>query len=279
VKVDEFLTRDEGSGTRGFLGDMLGSTLALVDESGVIQATYTYGPFGATTVTGSPGANTLSYTGREDDGTGLKYYRARYYHPGLQRFVSEDPIRFGGGDANLYAYVGNAPLNYIDPSGLDIAVIESGPMQGNPIGHTAIAITGNGVYSFGNDVELGSSLAAYLLREAPRRNSVVYVIKTNSKQDAAALAYLTQGFPQPLGKIWDNCSSRSNAALDAAGITRLIADPKFTALAVGGMPMQGLTNQPGTAGLRAATAGAVSFQIPKGSTFVPLDLQPFEPRK
>jgi len=39
------------------------------------------------------------------------------YHPGLQRFISEDPIRFGGGDVNLYAYVANRPLRFIDPLG------------------------------------------------------------------------------------------------------------------------------------------------------------------
>jgi RHS repeat-associated protein len=51
------------------------------------------------------------------DGTGLYYYRARYYHPQLQRFISEDPIGFAGGDANLHAYVGNDPVNATDPSG------------------------------------------------------------------------------------------------------------------------------------------------------------------
>lgn len=45
-------------------------------------------------------------------------YRARYYHPQLQRFVSEDPLMFGGGDVNLYAYVRNAPMNLIDRFGL-----------------------------------------------------------------------------------------------------------------------------------------------------------------
>jgi hypothetical protein len=46
------------------------------------------------------------------------YYRARYYDPGVGRFISEDPIGFDGGDTNLYRYVGNSPLNYTDPSGL-----------------------------------------------------------------------------------------------------------------------------------------------------------------
>jgi RHS repeat-associated protein len=69
-------------------------------------------------VTGTPGTNALNYTGREDDGTGLKYYRARYYHAGLARFISEDPIGFQGGDTNLYAYVRNGPIVSTDPMGL-----------------------------------------------------------------------------------------------------------------------------------------------------------------
>ena len=59
----------------------------------------------------------MSYTGREDDGTGLKYYRARYYHPTLSRFLREDPLRWKGG-VNLYAYVNANPINLIDPLGL-----------------------------------------------------------------------------------------------------------------------------------------------------------------
>ncbi|MGH7345566.1 MAG: RHS repeat-associated core domain-containing protein, partial [Candidatus Rokuibacteriota bacterium] len=65
--------------------------------------------------------NPLQFTGRENDGiAGLYYYRARYYHPGLQRFISEDPLGFVGGDPNLYAYVFNRPTILRDPSGLDV---------------------------------------------------------------------------------------------------------------------------------------------------------------
>lgn len=48
----------------------------------------------------------------------MYYNRGRYYSPSLQRFISEDPIGFNGGDVNLYAYVGNSPVNHIDPFGL-----------------------------------------------------------------------------------------------------------------------------------------------------------------
>ena len=53
-----------------------------------------------------------------DEKTGLSDYRARFYDPGVGRFISEDPSGFAGGDTNLFRYVGNDPLDRVDPSGL-----------------------------------------------------------------------------------------------------------------------------------------------------------------
>jgi RHS repeat-associated protein len=116
--VDKVLTRSDGAGTRTPLTDLQGSVVALADDTGTLQTEYTYDPFGNTTSSGASSASSSKYTGREDDATGLYYYRARYYSPSLQRFISEDPIGLGGGDANFYAYVGNDPINSVDPSGL-----------------------------------------------------------------------------------------------------------------------------------------------------------------
>ena len=116
--VDEVFSRTDAAGARFFLPDALGSTLALVDSTGTVQTDYTYEPFGATTSSGTPNPNPFQYTGRENDGMGLYYYRARYYHPRLQRFISQDPIGFIGKDTNLYGYVWNNPVNLIDPFGL-----------------------------------------------------------------------------------------------------------------------------------------------------------------
>jgi uncharacterized protein RhaS with RHS repeats len=55
----------------------------------------------------------------------LRYSRARYYHPGLQRFISEDPLGLIGGDANLYAYVFNEPTLLADPLGLEPITISA----------------------------------------------------------------------------------------------------------------------------------------------------------
>ena len=97
----------------------LGSVIELTDGSGAIATEYRYEPFGTMSMTGAPTGNPFAFTGREEDGTGLKYYRARYYHPGLQRFISEDPIGLAAGDVNFYVYVANNPINFVDALGLD----------------------------------------------------------------------------------------------------------------------------------------------------------------
>jgi RHS repeat-associated protein len=119
LNIDEPLARIQSSGTvRYYQADALGSIIALTDQTGAIRTRYTYDPFGNVLVSGEPSDNPFQYTGRENDGTGLYYYRARYYSPELQRFISEDPIGFEGGDVNFYSYVHNDPVNYTDPLGL-----------------------------------------------------------------------------------------------------------------------------------------------------------------
>jgi RHS repeat-associated protein len=124
--LDEYFQRIDSAGAMNFLADTLGSTLALTDANGNINTSYTYEPFGDTTVSGT-NANPYQFTGRENDGTGLYYSRARYYSPTYQRFVAQDPADFAAGDANLYGYVSNDPLNDTDASGLGDVV---GPPPG-----------------------------------------------------------------------------------------------------------------------------------------------------
>lgn len=117
--LDQVFTRSDSSGTKHFLTDAIGSTLGLTDAAGNQSVQYTYDPFGNTTSTGGTSSNSSQYTGRENDSTGLYYYRARYYSATLQRFISEDPAGFAAGDLNLYAYVANNPIDWRDPLGLD----------------------------------------------------------------------------------------------------------------------------------------------------------------
>jgi RHS repeat-associated protein len=115
--TDETFTRTDASGASALLVDALGSTLELADASGTLQTHYTYDPFGATTALGMSSTNAGQFTGRDNDGTGPYYYRARYYDPKIGRFISEDPIRFEGG-INFYVYTGNNPVTFIDSLGL-----------------------------------------------------------------------------------------------------------------------------------------------------------------
>jgi RHS repeat-associated protein len=119
LAIDEFLIRTDiaAGATSSFLTDALGSAVALTDSTGAVQTEYTYEPFGKTSTTGAANSSSYQYTGRENDATGLNYYRARYYQPQLQRFISEDPIGFAAGDPNLFGYAGNSPTNYRDPTG------------------------------------------------------------------------------------------------------------------------------------------------------------------
>ncbi len=116
--VDEVFTRSDSSGSFTPVKDALGSTIALVDNGGNVPTSYTYDPFGGTSVTGASNSNEFQYTGRENEGNGLYFYRNRYYSPLLGRFISEDPAADG---LNFYAYADDDPIDFSDPFGLAAA--------------------------------------------------------------------------------------------------------------------------------------------------------------
>jgi RHS repeat-associated protein len=124
LAIDEFFARSEGSNAQHYLTDALGSTLRLTDNSAVKLVDYTYEPYGKATADATS-TNTFQYTGRENDGTGLNYYRARYQHPVLGRFIAEDPIGLAGG-VNVYAYVRGNPISLTDPTGQIIPLVAVG---------------------------------------------------------------------------------------------------------------------------------------------------------
>ncbi|HEY6250923.1 MAG TPA: RHS repeat-associated core domain-containing protein [Candidatus Angelobacter sp.] len=138
--IDEVFSRADSSGAFTPLKDALGSTIALTDLNGNLQTSYTYDPFGNTSVTGTSNANEFQYTGRENDGNGLYFYRARYYSPLLGRFISEDPAGFGGG-LNLYSYVFDSPTNLADPSGNCPACVAPPPVVTTTVGGAAVGAT------------------------------------------------------------------------------------------------------------------------------------------
>ena len=92
---------------------------ALLDADGNRAAEYIYHPFGTIYSKTGPmvDLNPFRFSSEyHDDETGLVYYNYRYYSPELGRWISRDPIEEEGG-VNLYAMVGNNPVNYWDSLG------------------------------------------------------------------------------------------------------------------------------------------------------------------
>ncbi len=126
--IDEILMRSDyvvvPAGQRYFYQqNHQGSVTHLTDSTGAVIEKYSYDAFGKTTTTTMTGAsynNRFKFTGRELLPVFSVYeYRARIYHPGLGRFMSEDPKGFDAGDYNLFRYCGNDPVDRTDPMGLD----------------------------------------------------------------------------------------------------------------------------------------------------------------
>jgi RHS repeat-associated protein len=297
------------TGTEYLTDDHLGSTRLVTGPSGNIVRRYDFLPFGEDLTAGTDGRSASTYnsalpvgptqdwvnnkfTGKlRDNETGLDFFGARYFSAPEGRFTSADwsakPEAVPYAELpdpqslNLYSYVQNNPLGHVDADGHlgDIAVIEDGPTQGNPIGHTAIAIEGKGVFSFGTKTPLGSSTTDFLQMESPRRNQTVTIIKTTPEQDeAAAKELMKQNDKGAIDRYPDNCSARSNAGLDAAGIPQVGPDPTKLGQQSPSFFTPSDPSIPGSAGARArATPGSQTMEIPKHSKSLPANLNQFNP--
>lgn len=119
--LDDVVSMERGGASYFYHVDAQGSVVGLTDGSGQIVQTYVYDSYGRIVEATGTIQNPFCFTGRElDPETGLYYYRARYYDPATGRFLQKDPIGFLGGDTNLYAYVFNNPVNWVDPLGLQV---------------------------------------------------------------------------------------------------------------------------------------------------------------
>ena len=94
------------------------STVFVTDGQGEIRNSYQYDAFGIPLETTEQLNNRIRYTGQQYDELTQQYYlRARYYNPVAGRFMQEDVYQ--GDGLNLYAYCGNNPVVYDDPSGYE----------------------------------------------------------------------------------------------------------------------------------------------------------------
>ena len=123
--TDEPILQYEGSSTtdrRWLYADERGSVMAIADASGNVIATNAYDEYGNPPLDGSGhnlNSGRFQYTGQAWlPELGLYYYKARLYSPTLGRFLQPDPIGYAGDGPNLYAYVLDDPVNFVDPLGM-----------------------------------------------------------------------------------------------------------------------------------------------------------------
>jgi len=117
VNVPDYMIK--GGITYKIITDQLGSPRLVVNaDTGDIAQQLDYDEFGIITEDSNPGFQPFGFAGGlVDNETGLTRFGARDYDAHAGRWTSKDPIRFAGGDSNIYGYVFSDPVNFIDPNG------------------------------------------------------------------------------------------------------------------------------------------------------------------
>ena len=109
-----------GGSTYYMMFDQVGTLRMIVDSAGNIAKRVDYDSFGNILNDTNPGF-TIPFGfagGLHDRDTGFVRFGARDFDPNIGRWTAKDPIDFEGGDVNLYGYVLNDPVNFLDPFGL-----------------------------------------------------------------------------------------------------------------------------------------------------------------
>ena len=265
--------------------DRIGTVEAATNSTKTLVWLCAYAPFGACTPSPASITMNLRFPGQYADPTGYYHNGFRDTYPGSNNnfYLQPDPTGLQGVStpwSNPVIYAGMNPYRYTDPSGLDVLVITGDRRKNastdvlghiNVAGHSAVAITGDGLYSYGTGQSLGSSVSDFLEDQVKYRDLMLTVIKTTPKQDAAAVNYLTTEHPNEMdvSKSLNNCAARTKGALAGAGIT--LSDPATF----------GITSPPSLPGNVAASAavvaGAITIVVPQGGTVPDNFISQFEP--
>ncbi len=153
VRGDRILVKKDRKKTKDYyyLYNGHGDVIQIVDTSGNVVNNYVYDEWGTITSQTEGITNSFKYAGESyDSETGLYYLRARYYDPSTGRFINEDTYE-GQIDnplsQNLYTYVHNNPLIYVDPMG-HAATIDGSAFETRTIGSNGVLYINNGTVAW-----------------------------------------------------------------------------------------------------------------------------------
>ncbi len=231
LQVPDYLIRSDGS--YRLVCDHLGSVRLVVNaQTGTVVQRLDYDEYGRVTLDTNPGFQPFGFAGGlYDADTGLVRFGWRDYDPIASRWTAKDPLGFFGGDANLYAYCANDPLNCFDPSGTDYVLLNDsyavlgrkGSWKG--FGHNAAVVGSDksGWDYFCKEGDENNTMRHYPTLddfyhspEAQRYDRGARV-KTTPKQDAKMKSYGRQNFDRPYDFFRHNCSDLAGQILKAGG--------------------------------------------------------------
>jgi len=208
----EFLSENRNGTKRDYVPDPLGSTIALLDNTQTQTDTFSYYPYGevasrtGTTATPFQFVGTLGYY---QDNSGRTYVRARHLRTAHGRWMTQDPIGFRGGDANLYRYASNSPTTYTDASGLAVWVCGTGS-------HQFISTTLCGAWGFDNPENKPHAIGIGVVG-----NCDIYLRPTYSGDLQCPLSH---NIPKPTSPLYPHIPGAGVGTVKCEVVSK---DPKF----------------------------------------------------
>ncbi len=207
-----------------YVSDSRGSIRAVTDVTGTTPAVYktiSYDEFGIEEANSNPSLQTGPFGfagGQYDRHTKLTRFGVREYDAETGTWLSKDPILFSSGDTNVYGYVSNDPINFIDPSGLHAEVIFWQPVGwgSSSFGHVSVNINGT-AYSFGPGGMAIKNANAYATRNQEFRGGVGITLNLTPQQEAAFEKSLKNA-KDPYSVFNNNCADVVEKALGQAGV-------------------------------------------------------------